>query len=494
MTTGSRSAATGACVIALVAWAAGCAARGAVPAVPPAASPEHELASTVGGVFAGAADTALWTAHLVWGDSDDLLFSHHADQPVLPASNMKVVTLAAAAHRLGWDHRFETSLFTTVTAVDGVVPGDLFVRGSGDPTLGWPTDNATAVLQAWARDLRSQGVSRIEGDLVGDASAYGADRLGHAWTVDDLAFGYAAPYAGLTFHENVVRVTVTPAGQAGEPATVALEPAGSGLRLDARVTTTAPGGASTSIALDREPGSEVLVVRGAVPLDGAAAQRFAAVPDPPRFFLQALRVALAREGIDVRGVTRIGEAPSADAAEGVRLVHRSEPLRDVAVRFMKVSQNLYGEALLHALAAGRDTSLAERREAIGGALTELGVGSDRVLVSDGSGLSRRNFLSARTLVELLRALDTPPHAEPFRATLPIAGVDGTLERRLAGTTCEGRLIGKTGTLSHVRALSGYVTTASGRPVTFSVIANNYLVPTSEIDAIVDRALVAICAF
>jgi serine-type D-Ala-D-Ala carboxypeptidase/endopeptidase (penicillin-binding protein 4) len=493
MTTGSRSAAISACVAALVALAAGCAARSTVPSVSAVASPTHELASTVAGVFASARDAALWTAHLVWSDSGDLVFSHNADQPVLPASNMKVVTLAAAAQRLGWDHRFETTLFTTEPATDGVVPGDLFVRGSGDPTLGWPTGEATRVLQAWARDLRAQGVRRIEGDLVGDADTFGTDRLGHSWTVDDLAFGYGAPYAGLTFHENVVRVMVTPAGQAGESATVILEPTGSGLRLDPRVTT-APGGESPSLGIDRDPGSDVLRVRGAVPQDAGVVTRFAAVPDPPRFFLQTLRVALAREGIEVRGVARTGDAPPPDSAMGAHVVHRSPPLRDVAVRFMKVSQNLYGEALLHALVAGRDTSLAERREAVGEALTALGVAADRVMVSDGSGLSRRNFLTTRTLVALLRALATPPHAEPFRATLPIAGVDGTLERRLAGTACEGRLVGKTGTLLHARALSGYITTASGRPVTFAIIANNYLVPTGEIDAIVDRALVAVCTF
>jgi serine-type D-Ala-D-Ala carboxypeptidase/endopeptidase (penicillin-binding protein 4) len=470
---------------------AGCAGRGGVQTPPPPAA-ERLLPRTLTSIFDEAATEALWTALVVRDDTGEVLFERAADQPVLPASNMKIVTLAAAVQRLGWDHRFTTVIRTTAPAAGGVVAGDLCVHGSGDPSIGWPTDTAADTMRAWARELRARGVTRIEGDLVGDPDAHGTGRLGDSWTWDDLPFGYAAPYAGLIFHENVVRVRVTPAARAGEHARVEMAPAGSGLELTGLVQT---GDADTAprVVMDRAIGSGRLTVQGTVPVGGAPVVRQAAVQDAPRFFLEAFRLALAVEGIDVRGDVRVDALPDRPADEGIRIEHRSEPLRALAVRFMKVSQNLYGEALLHALVVERSATLADRRAAVTAALEAWGVASDRLQVADGSGLSRRNFLTPRALVGLLRALDTPPHAQPFRAALPIAGVDGTLEHRFVDSACTGRLQAKTGTLSHARALSGYLTTASGRPVTFSVIANNYLAATSTVDATVEQALIALCA-
>jgi serine-type D-Ala-D-Ala carboxypeptidase/endopeptidase (penicillin-binding protein 4) len=470
---------------------AGCAGRGGVQTTPPPAA-DHLLPRTLASIFDEAATDALWTALVVRDDTGEVLFERAADQPVLPASNMKIVTLAAAVQRLGWDHRFITVIRTTAPAADGVVAGDLCVHGAGDPSIGWPTDTASDTMRAWARELRARGVTRIEGDLVGDPDAHGAGRLGDSWTWDDLPFGYAAPYAGLTFHENVVRVVVTPGTRAGEYAQVGLTPAGSGLEMAAQVETGDPG-TTPRVVIDRALGSSRLTVQGTVPAGGAPVVRQAAVPDAPRFFLEAFRLALAVEGIDVRGDVRVDALPDGPANQGIRIEHRSEPLQALAVRFMKVSQNLYGEALLHALVADRSATLTDRRAAVTAALDAWGVASDRLQVADGSGLSRRNFLTPRAVVGLLRALDTPPHARPFRATLPIAGVDGTLEHRFVDSACTGRLQAKTGTLSHARALSGYLTTSSGRPITFSVIANNYLTATSTVDATVEQALTALCA-
>lgn len=473
---------------------AGCAARATSP---PASAPQPAaipLATRLAEVFEASEDLTLWAVLFSWADTGEVIYARHPDLRLLPASNMKLVTLAAAIQQLGWGHRFETVVHTEEAPVDGVVEGPLYVTGSGDPTLGWPTDAATPTLRAWARALRAHGVVRIEGDLVGDADAYGGDRLGDSWSWDDLTYGYAAPYAGLTFHENTVAVVVTPGAQAGDSARVALEPAGSGLSTTGLVAT---GEATTRprLAITRGLADVVLTVTGDVPVGTPPFRRYVAVPDPPRFFLEAFRLALAAEGIDVRGHTRVARAPAqtpGGAAQGIRVVHRSPPLADVAVRFMKDSQNLYGEALLHALVSGPASTLAERRIAVAEALAALGVPATDIQVADGSGLSRRNFLTPRVLVTLLRALDAPRHREAVRRSLPIAGVDGTLERRMSGTPCQGRVRAKTGTLSHARALSGYLETGTGREIVFSVLANNHLRPTADVDAEVDRALVLLC--
>lgn len=479
---------------------AGCAARTASTATlePPAgqavAQTARSTSEALAAVFDAATDAAIWSALFVWADTGETLYARNPDQRLLPASNMKLVTLAAVIQRLGWAYRFETIVFAPTAPVGGSLNGSLYVKGSGDPTLGWPTASAMPTLRAWARTLRAQGVVRVEGDLVGDADALGADRLGDSWSWDDLPYAYAAPYAGLTFHENTVAVVVTPGVAIGEPARIDVEPSGSGLQVSHDVATVVQDG-GVQVRVDRPLGTDALRITGHVPLGSAPVVRYAAVPDPPLFFLQAFRLALAAEGIEVRGHTRVGRGPDASAQAGeypVRVVHHSAPLADVAVRFMKVSQNLYGEALFHALAPDPTATLASRRVAVNESLAALGIVTADLQVSDGSGLSRRNFVTPRTLVAVLQAMSSPAHREVFLRTLPVAGVDGTLERRLAGTACTGRVRAKTGTLSHARGLSGYLETATGRSVVFSVLANNHLQPTADIDAHVDRALLLLC--
>ena len=243
----------------------------------------------------------------------------------------------------------------------------------------------------------------------------------------------------------------------------------------------------------RALGSSVLDITGTMPVGAAPLDRTVSVSDPPRYFLGALRAALAEEGIDVRGRTLVAARPDVDATAPL-LVHESAPLSDVAQRFMKVSQNLYGEVLLRVLSAtSAPATPADARTALQQTLATFGVPTGSVQGLDGSGLSRRDFVTARAVTTLLHAMAQPPHREPFRATLPIAGIDGTIANRFKGSPCAGRLLAKTGTLSHARALSGYITSASGIEYVFSVIANNFLAPTREIDTIVEDALALVCA-
>jgi serine-type D-Ala-D-Ala carboxypeptidase/endopeptidase (penicillin-binding protein 4) len=230
-----------------------------------------------------------------------------------------------------------------------------------------------------------------------------------------------------------------------------------------------------------------------LPLASPPLDRVVSVADPAMFFLGTLRVALAQEGIEVRGRTRVAPRPHHAMSSAV-IVHDSAPLWEVAQRLMKNSQNLYGEVLLRVLmtSESRDSSPTQGRNGLQETLATLGVPAGAVQGLDGSGLSRRNFTTARAIVTLLQKMGEPPHRDPFRATLPIAGTDGTLANRFTNHPCEGRLLAKTGTLSHARALAGYVTSASGTPYVFTVIANNFLAPSREIDGVVDEALALLC--
>jgi D-alanyl-D-alanine carboxypeptidase/D-alanyl-D-alanine-endopeptidase (penicillin-binding protein 4) len=479
-----------------------CAARQAPPAPSPAgatprpvadvpASPDAALGAAFDARFAATDDRVLWAVRLELADTRVVLATRNADRLVIPASNMKIVTLVAAASRLGWDYRFRTRLHATGPTDGHVLRGDLVVVGSADPTIG-RGDDPLATFREWARALRAKGISRIEGDLVGDPTRLGEEWLGDSWSWDDLAFGYAAPYSGLTFHENVVRVRITPAAATGKAARATLWPSATGLALQADVQTT--GVAAPAVQVSRALGSPTIEVTGAVPQGGTRVERLVAVPDPARYFLGALRTAFAEEGVEIRGGTRVATRRDVDGTTPL-VVHESAPLSDVAVRFMKVSQNLYGEILLRALAAdapGGPTPAAARAE-VQQVLAALGIAPGTVQELDGSGLSRRDFVTARAITTLLHAMRQPPHKDVFRATLPIAGTDGTIGSRFTGSPCAGRLLAKTGTLAHARALSGYITSASGVEYVFSVIANNFLLPNRDVDAVVEDALALVCA-
>jgi D-alanyl-D-alanine carboxypeptidase/D-alanyl-D-alanine-endopeptidase (penicillin-binding protein 4) len=498
---------------------AGATARAAAPDTAPSEVPrgattltpaDAAIAAAFEQRFAAADASALWAVRLVrlearttesnavtagGGESAGLrpavvLASRNADRLVLPASNMKIVTLAAAATRLGWDYRFRTELHTTGTRDGHTVRGDLVVIGGADPTIG-RGDDPLATFRDWARQLRTQGVQRIDGDLIGDPSRFGEEWLGDSWSWDDLPAGYAAPYSGLIFNENVVRIRVTPGASEGAPAVVTASPVAYGLHLNPVARTSVAGQPST-MRVSRGLGSSVIDITGTMPIGAAPVDRVVSVSDPARYFLGALRAALAEAGIDVRGRTRV--AGTSDVSGTRVLVHESAPLSDVARRFMKVSQNLYGEVLLRvATGTSPGASPAAARASLQDALTAIGVPTGSVQGLDGSGLSRRDFVTARAITTLLLAMAHPPHREAFRATLPIAGRDGTIATGFKGSPCVDRLVAKTGTLSHARALSGYITSASGAEYVFSIIANNFLVPTREIDAIVEGALGLVCA-
>ena len=293
--------------------------------------------------------------HGYWGvlvkslKTGETLYSLHPLKLMMPASNMKLVTLAAAAERLGWDYTYETKILS-VGAIDfGFLDGDLLVVGSGDPSL---TEAAAKPLfAAWAERLKAMGVSAIKGRIIGDDNTLDDEPLGMGWSWDDLPDAYAAGVGALQFNENMARVTVAPGAAIGAPAVVTIAPPAAGLTVRSFLTTTAAGTAE-SVQTRRKPGSAELELRGSVPLGAAASVQTVSVDNPTMFFVTALRNALIEHGIDVRGdavdIDNIRDAPSRD--DGVTMIsYRSPPLSALADRLMKMSQNQYAETLLRTL-------------------------------------------------------------------------------------------------------------------------------------------------
>jgi D-alanyl-D-alanine carboxypeptidase/D-alanyl-D-alanine-endopeptidase (penicillin-binding protein 4) len=422
-----------------------------------------------------------------------VLYTRNANKLVVPASNMKLFTMAVAAEKLGWDYRFETRLEAAGTLEDGSLEGDLIVTGSGDPSITSPDGGTPALFTEWAEALKKAGIRRVHGRIIGDDNAFDDEGWGAGWAWDYLNAGYAAPSGALSYNENVVSVRVTPGAKDGDPARIVLSPAGATFDVVNDVITAAPG-TSVSVTVDRLPGSSRLVVSGRVPAGGNTTSRTTTIDNPTRFFVEALGVALRERGIHVtEGACDIDDLPSAPPASGRQLIaaRQSLPLSSLGGHFLKVSQNFYGEMFLKAIAraAGRPGSAQAARQIVRETLAAWGIPADAYVMNDGSGLSRYDYVSADAVVTLLKHVwDDERLRGPFLAALPVGGHDGTLSSRMKNNALNRRVQAKTGTISNMRALSGFLDTTDGDKLVFSIIANHYTGPTGEIDAVAEKAL------
>ena len=466
-------------------------ARAAHPALP-------ALSALVRDIDALLAAPAL--EHGYWGvlvkslKTDETLYSVNARRLMMPASNMKIVTLAAAADRLGWNYTYETSVFAAGRIEAGILQGDLIAVGSGDPSIGETPD----VLGAWAEQLKARGLRVIAGRVIGDDNAFDDDGLGFGWSWDDLPDDYAAAVSALQYNENAVRLSVAHGVSAGDWAGVVVSPTSGGLVVESSLTTSAAD-RPPSVSAHRLPGSPRLRLSGTVPLGAPPVSREVSVDNPTQFFVNALRVALIAHGIDVRGpavdIDDIRDAPA--PPYGAPFInHRSPPLSVLAIRLMKASQNLYAETLLKTLGSGPSgQSTAAGRSSAQAALQAWGVGPDGLILRDGSGLSRYDYVTPEALVTILTHIDRQASLKgPFEESLPIAGRDGSLSNRMKGTAAEGNARAKTGSMSNVRGLSGYVTTADGEPLVFSILANNFETAPDTINRTADAIVVRLAEF
>jgi serine-type D-Ala-D-Ala carboxypeptidase/endopeptidase (penicillin-binding protein 4) len=420
-------------------------------------------------------------------DRDEILYARDPQKLLLPASNQKVITLAAAAERLGWDFTFTTELSLTGPVDAGVLYGDLVVTGSGDPSIDDWDGKASALFRRWAAELKARGVSAVTGRVIGDDNRVPDVVLGAGWAWDDLDRSFATGVGALQFNQNTARLVVAPGAAANDPALSRVEPAGSGLMVRSSVRTSGHG--PVALETRRGAGSPVLDVRGTVPLGAAAAMRNVSVVNPTLYFVSALREALIGSAIEVRGaavdVDDLAD-PSALNHRTPVLTYQSPPLSELALTMMKVSQNLFAETLLQA--AGGPPGVHAQ-------LTSWGIEDGSVVVADGSGLSRYNMATAASFVAILtRVYRTEQLRGPFETSLPIAGRDGTLDDRMRGTAAEGNAHAKTGAFSNARGLSGYVRSADGEPIVFSILANNFGTTADVIERAADAIVVKLAEF
>jgi len=403
----------------------------------------------------------------------------------IPASNMKLIVSATALVRLGPDYTYTTTLYRTGRVRNGVLYGDLVLKGDGDPLL-MPSD-----LKAMIADVKRMGIRRVNGRVLGDDTKFDDARLGCGWNWDDEPYYYSAQISALSLNENVVNVYVKPGKRVGAPASIALDPPTSYVTVRNHATTGAARSEKT-VAVDRLRGKNVIRVTGSIPVDyeSKEPEEPITVEEPALFAATVLREMLIKEGISVSGPAMLGRVPLGAASVSSRA---SLPLKAILARLNKPSDNLIAELLLKTLGAkikGKGTTAAGREVEMEFLKNEVGADIGEIAIVDGSGLSRLNYVSPDVFVKLLRYMYAYKDARDYLDSLPIAGVDGTLRRRMKGTGAEGNVRAKTGYVSRVSSLSGYVTTKGGEPLVFSMLMNNHLCRNSEATAVQDK----ICAF
>lgn len=422
-------------------------------------------------------------------DTDEVLYSREADDRVTPASNAKLLTSAAALEALGPEFRFRTEVLSEGTQVGPVLNGDLYLRGTGDPTA------LAADYDRLAEQVAAQGIRAVHGRVIHDATWFDDVPLGTGWAWDDEPYYYAAPVSALTvaanadFDAGTALVRASP-GVQGQPASVRLEPETGAVTIDNRTVTSAPD-TEPNLSVRRDHGGDRVVVDGSVPAGAEPVEDYTTVADPAVYAADVFTRALAAHGVSVvdggAGVT----------PERARVVasRDSMPLRELLVPFLKLSNNGHAEVLVKAM--GRAVRGEGSWDAGIGVLTEkltdLGVDSHALRLVDGSGLSTMDAITPAQLTVLLDNAGRRPWFQDWRAALPVAGnpdrmVGGTLRSRMVGSPAENNVHAKTGSLTGVSSLSGYVTTAANRQLVFSVLFNDFLTdsPTDLEDAIAVR--------
>jgi D-alanyl-D-alanine carboxypeptidase/D-alanyl-D-alanine-endopeptidase (penicillin-binding protein 4) len=441
-------------------------------------------------------------------DTGTVIFEQDANKFVRPASNMKLYTVAAAFDRLTPDFRFITSVYAKEKVEDGKVKGDLIIYGRGDPSIAarFNKDDYFKGINDLADRIAAAGVKRIKGDLVGDESYFNGEPLGSGWEWEDLQWSYGAAVSALTVNDNAVDLTVRPGERVGAPLVIATGPPASGFMTITNRGVTSARGSKSELEIHRGLGTNTLEISGSLPLGDDGFSSGVAIPDPALAFVSMLRDALAKRGVKVDGRVRTvsrrsggsivpdsSNAATAKLEAPVEIASlQSPPFSLIAAHTLKPSQNLYTELILRTLGKMTSTTPNQSNEAAGlevvrNFLRQAGASENELALDDGSGLSRNDMIMADATVELLTFMSRHKYFAQFREALPVAGVDGTLRSRMRGTPAEGNVRAKTGTLSSVASLAGYVTTASGERLVFSMMLNNFpdasAVRRDSIDAI-----------
>ncbi len=411
-------------------------------------------------------------------NSGNTLYSLAADSYFTPASNTKLLTTAAILLKLGGNFRIRTPVYVT-----GEPPNltSLRLKGQGDPSIS--TDRLKNIVHL----LRDRGVKKIE-KLIVDDSYFSQPRINATWEWFDIYQDYATSVSSLILNKNTVSLTLLPQ-RLGQPVKLRWsDPIAARQWQVENQTVTAPAGTDYGIEIEGLLGRSLLQIRGELAIDAEPDIWDLAVADPAHYFLESLRHVLLTEGIEVtRGV--VDRQIQTTKLEKELTAILSPPLSVLLQEINQKSNNLYAEVLVQIL--GKELDIDTALEGVTQSLTELGVAPQNYKLVDSSGLSRHNLISPQALVQTLRLMSQTRVAEIYRSSLAVAGNNGTLIKRFENTVIQGNLQGKTGTLSGVSTLSGYLNVPNYQPLVFSIMVNNSEQSNSKLNQAIDEIVLVL---
>ncbi len=440
-------------------------------------------------VDAPAFANAHWGILIVDPERGDTLYARNAGKLFMPASNMKILTSATALAALGPDYTYRTAFAARGAVTDGTLHGDLLVVGRGDPSVSdHMLHDAMLPLRAIADSLAAHGIQRISGRVIAAGDAFPGAVVGYGWSYDDFEHAFSAPIDELLFNEGFSELHVRGGERPGDPVQVETRPAHTFPHVRVAATTVAiaadgSGAAPRSNTLRASKDSATWDIV----LTGEITARDSVTLDVTHHDPDAAYVAAVREALHDRGIAVDDQTSDTLARVDTLVALVSPPLRDILKALMKPSQNQIAEMLFRTVAltqtgSGRADSAAA---VVQRQIAAWGAAADEAVVRDGSGLSRYDYVSPRTLVRVLDAMRKSPSFDAYYDALPIAGVDGTISSRMKGTLAEGNVHAKTGSVALARSLSGYVTTADQHLLIFSFLCNNWTVPVRDVERVQD---------
>jgi len=426
-------------------------------------------------------------SHAIWGveirslKTGETLFKINSDKLFIPASNQKLFITSSALLLLGSQYKYHTNFYVNGQIVNGVLYGDLLIQGSGDPTVEIDEKSGKSVFKNWADSLKQKGIKKITGNLIGDDGAFEETTLGEGWQWDLNNYWFAAPFGALSFNQNSEKVILEYTVES-LPVKLIYDATTSPNTFVNKVRSL-PNLSRASIEYSKDPCSNIVTLFGGFPKKDSPFEVRIAIDNPTDYFLSNLKHYLKQNGIDISGdiVDASFQVTDTDYKEMKMLfIHKSPELKEIVTKINKLSNNFYAEQLFRTL--GFEFygfgSAENGVKAIKDLLKTMGINPENLSLVDGSGISRLNLVTPKQIVNLLSYMYVSGEFDSFFESLPIAGTDGTLSDRMRKTSAEGNVRGKTGFMENVMALSGYLKTAEGEPVAYSIMINNYRVPSS----------------
>lgn len=433
----------------------------------------------------------------------ETLYQFNESKSLVPASNLKLITTAAALEYLGPDFTYTTTVFLDGSIRRGEFSGNVFVRGAGDPSMStFYLDNPVEILERWADAFDSLGIRVIRGNIIGDDSYFDEKTWGPGWGWDDILYPFSAQVSALSFNDNKIDFTIRPGRFAGEPAVVKMYPDNAYMTVINNILTVAPG-EPTNIHPVREAYSNVIELTGTIELDTTGRAQPIAQPvtvdDPTQFMMGLFKQILENRGIRVQGgVFDIAEWDDEVKYTELRPVcyYTSPPLRQIIRVVNATSHNLAAEILLKTIAkeATGVGSFEKGAEVLRNYVAQYGIPQESVAIVDGSGLSRLNLLTPRQITIVLAAMYRSRYRNDYMGSLAVPGQPGTLASRMKGSRAEQNVFAKSGSMENVCSLSGYVFSRDKEPLAFSIILNNFTVPQSLARNLQDLFIMRLASF